>query len=316
MQLAFIGFGEAGQAIASGLREANGAGLRMAAWDRLFPAAVGAKLAEVARGSDVRVAKSLRDALERAELVVSVVTAGSSLEVAEEAAPLLRAGQRFLDLNSVSPGRKRRAEAAVGTGAGSYTDVAVMQPVHPKRHRVPLLLAGPEAERVAEALRGLGMDAQVAGAEVGQASVVKMVRSVMVKGWEAITAECLLAARAAGVDQTVLATFAETWPQIDWPRQAAYMLERGARHGVRRAEEMGEVARTVEELGLDPFMAAATAKRQRSLGEAGVLRNDLAAEALLASNDPGPLLDALLASLARPDATDRDAVPEKGRAAA
>ena len=49
----------------------------------------------------------------------------------------------------------------------------------------------------------------------------------------------------------MLATLAETFPGIDWPKQGAYFFSRVAQHGKRRAEEMREVARTVREAGFD-----------------------------------------------------------------
>ena len=57
----------------------------------------------------------------------------------------------------------------------------------------------------------------------------------------------------------MLATLAETFPGIDWPKQGAYFFSRVAQHGKRRAEEMVEAANTVRESGFEPFMAAAIA---------------------------------------------------------
>jgi 3-hydroxyisobutyrate dehydrogenase-like beta-hydroxyacid dehydrogenase len=264
-RLCFIGFGEAGQAIASGLHEAGMES--MSAWDILFPDESGRKLREAGERLGVRLAASAADALRGADIVVSAVTAASSLEAAQSLAPHL-SGQFFLDINSVSPGRKQETEKLLGRKA-RYVDVAVMAPIHPARHRTPMLLAGPHAEAVEPVLHDLDMRAAVAGRGIGAAAAIKMVRSVMIKGMEALTYECFVAAARAGVTDEVIASLAKTFPTLDWPRIIEYNLERMASHGMRRAAEMEEVADTLRELGIEPHMATATVQRQREMGELG-----------------------------------------------
>jgi len=150
-----------------------------------------------------------------------------------------------------------------------YVDVAVMAPIHPARHQTPLLLAGPHAEAVEPILQDLDMRTSRAGHEIGAAAAIKMVRSVMIKGMEALTYECFVAAARAGVTDEVIASLAKTFPTLDWSKIIEYNLERMASHGARRAAEMEEVADTLRELGVDPHMASATVKRQREMGELG-----------------------------------------------
>jgi len=73
-RIAFIGFGEAGQAIAAGLRDADAA--QMTAWDILFPRTAGNKLRRAAEASGVHSAVSAADAVRQAELVICAVTGG------------------------------------------------------------------------------------------------------------------------------------------------------------------------------------------------------------------------------------------------
>jgi 3-hydroxyisobutyrate dehydrogenase-like beta-hydroxyacid dehydrogenase len=265
-RLCFIGFGEAGQAFASGLRTAGVT--TMAAWDILFPEAGGARLRAAGDEIGVRLATSAADAIRGADIVIAAVTAASSLEAAQQAKPYLRAEQLYLDINSVSPGRKQATDKHLGGGA-RYVDVAVMAPVHPARHQTPVLLAGPHAEATLSIMQELGMKPSIAGPGIGQAAAIKMVRSVMIKGMEALTAECFLAATRAGVEPQILASLSKSFPALDWKAIVAYNLERMANHGTRRAAEMEEVADTLRELGIDPHMAGATVQRQRQMGAIG-----------------------------------------------
>jgi 3-hydroxyisobutyrate dehydrogenase-like beta-hydroxyacid dehydrogenase len=265
-RLCFIGFGEAGQAFASGLR---GAGVTtMTAWDILFPQPGGARLRDAGEELGVRLGASAADAIKGSDIVIAAVTAASSFEAAQQAKPHLTADQFYLDINSVSPGRKQ-ATARHLDGSARYVDVAVMAPVHPARHQTPVLLAGPHAEAIQSVMQELGMKPSIAGPEIGQAAAIKMVRSVMIKGMEALTQECFLAAQRAGVVPQILASLSKSFPALDWNRIVAYNLERMANHGTRRAAEMEEVADTLRELGIDPHMANATVQRQRQMGALG-----------------------------------------------
>ncbi len=265
-RLCFIGFGEAGQAFASGLRIAGVT--QMAAWDVLFPDAAGARLRAAGEQIGVRLGTSAADAIKGSDIVIAAVTAASSLKAAEQAKPYLSGDQLYFDVNSVSPGRKQQTDKLLA-GSARYVDVAVMAPVHPALHQTPVLLAGPHAEAVQSIMQELGMKPSIAGPEIGQAAAIKMVRSVMIKGMEALTAECFLAATRAGVTPQILASLSKSFPTLDWTKIVAYNLERMANHGTRRAAEMEEVADTLRELGIDPHMASATVQRQRQMGALG-----------------------------------------------
>jgi 3-hydroxyisobutyrate dehydrogenase-like beta-hydroxyacid dehydrogenase len=266
--IAFIGFGEAGQTIGRGLL-AQGAQLRT--YDLLFddPADQG-RLKRTAEQMGVVPARNHVDAVSGSGLVFLAVTASSSLAAAQSCLPGLRKGQLFLDINSVSPQRKIETAALVGPTGASYVDVAVMAPVAPYDHKVPCLIGGPGAQALLPRARALGMKMELVSAEVGQASAVKMFRSIMIKGLEALVLESMLAASEYKVEERVLASLKETFPSLDWEKISGYMIERVVSHGKRRAAEMREVAETLSGIGLEPIMAAATAARQQWLADLNV----------------------------------------------
>jgi 3-hydroxyisobutyrate dehydrogenase-like beta-hydroxyacid dehydrogenase len=260
----FIGFGEAGQAFAGADRwQATSR-----AYDRLTddPATRGEKEADYRRAG-IGGASSAAAALDGAQIVLSLVTAAEAPGAARAAAPCLAPGALFCDMNSVAPATKRAAAAAIEAAGGHYVDVAIMSPVNPASLGVPLLLSGPEAPAAARVLAALGFaDIRAVGPQVGQAAAIKMIRSVMVKGMEALTAECLLAAHAAGVVDEVLASLDASHKEMPWAERADYALDRMIAHGIRRAEEMDEVVRTLEDLGVEPALTCGTVSRQREIG--------------------------------------------------
>jgi 3-hydroxyisobutyrate dehydrogenase-like beta-hydroxyacid dehydrogenase len=258
---ALIGFGEAGSILGQDLAAA---GRNVVMYDILLDSPANRQsMLERARGANVRAAASISAAIAEAQVVISAVTASSSADVAAAAAQSLRAGQVLLDINSVSPGKKRSNAAIVEATGADYVEAAVMAPVPPQRLRVPMLLGGKRAEALAGDLRAIGMNTNAISDEIGVASAVKMCRSIVIKGLEALTLESMLAARRFGAEREVLESLNGTFPNMGWTgRLPDYLISRVAEHGRRRAAEMREVARTVEDVGVEPTMARATAARQ------------------------------------------------------
>ncbi len=267
--IAFIGMGEAGGAIVGGWGPDRAGSIRAYDIKSDSPDTAGPMAARY-RDLGISGCASPATAVQGAGIVFCTVTADQTAAAAEAAAPYLAPGTFWCDLNSCAPSSKRRAAEIIEAAGGRYVDVAVMAAVRPKLNMTPLLISGPHAEAVAPFLIELPMAPRVVAGGVGAASSIKMIRSVMVKGMEALTAECVLAAVAAGVEEEVVGSLMRSHPGIDWPGQAAYNFERSIAHGVRRAAEMEEVAKTLTDLGLPDDMARATVRWQRRIGGAGV----------------------------------------------
>ena len=264
MQIALIGYGEVGKILAEDLRRQD---LAVTAFDLKLQGEAGEAMREHALLHRVALAESPVDAVRDAQLVISAVTASQAVPVAQACAPGLAPGSFFLDFNSASPGAKMRAAEFVNAVGGRYVEGAVMTSIPPYRIQVPLLLGGPDAAALAPKLNAYGFAAKVADARLGVASATKMCRSVMIKGLEAMVIESFTTARHYGVEDAVIASLQETFPGIDWEKQASYFFQRVIEHGRRRSEEVREVAETVREAGLTPWSASGTAERQAWVAE-------------------------------------------------
>lgn len=265
-EIAFLGFGEAARAFQATLAEARPA-LRFRAYDiKLVGPEAGAMRSAMAEAG-VDCVNSATE-LSGADWIISAVTADQSLIAIEPLLPAL-AGGLVIDINSVSPDRKRETAKRVEATGAEYLDMAVMTPVHPRGHGSPVLIAGPQAEVLCPVLAEMGFSARVAGSAAGDATAIKMVRSVFVKGLEAITVEALLAAEASGCFEEILESLSASYPGLGWPDIAEYQFERTLRHGARRAAEMEESAATLDALGLNGGLAKQIAEVQRRQSSAG-----------------------------------------------
>jgi 3-hydroxyisobutyrate dehydrogenase-like beta-hydroxyacid dehydrogenase len=254
-----VGYGEVGRILAEDLRKQD---VTVSAYDIKLDGDQAGTLREHAAAFGVALSSSHADLAMQADFIVSAVTASQAVPVADACAPAVQKGAWFLDFNSASPGAKCRAAALIDAAGGRYVEGAVMTSIPPYRLKVPLLLGGSGASELAPLLVKLGFNAKVASEQLGVASAVKMCRSVMIKGLEAMVIESFTTARAYGVEDAVLASLAETYPGIDWEKQGAYFFQRVIEHGRRRSEEVREVAETVREIGLTPWSAQGTAERQ------------------------------------------------------
>lgn len=261
MKIAFIGFGEAARSFVDSMVTA-GHDHSFAAFDILDTPEMAQAMA--ARG--VRQGSTPGDAIQGADWIFSAVTADQSLIAAQSLDGQLEQGQVFIDINSVSPDRKKTTAELLEKGHVQYLDMAVMAPVHPRGHATPVLIAGRTAEPMAEALSVCGFALEVTGSAPGEATAVKMVRSLFVKGLEAITVECALAAAASGVYDRVIGSLERSYPGLGWPDHVAYTMERTLRHGKRRAAEMHESGATLDSLALTGELARQIAAVQDAMG--------------------------------------------------
>ena len=290
-KVALIGLGEVGSIFAG---ELKGLGVdRIAAFDPLL-ADPSSRPSRSASELEVEPAASPAEAVAGACLVICAVTAAQALAAAKSAAGALDQDAFFLDVNSASPGVKAEAAQLIDAGGGRYVEAAVMSSVPGKGLKTPMLLGGAHAKDFLSFAGPLGLKAEVFSETVGPASATKMCRSVMIKGVEALLAESLIAARHYGVEATVLGSLGDLLPNPDWERHARYMISRSLAHGKRRAEEMREVARTVQDAGLEPWMSRAAAERQDWAWAQNQALGDVAKEA-----DLERMLDRLLAAVVR-----------------
>jgi 3-hydroxyisobutyrate dehydrogenase-like beta-hydroxyacid dehydrogenase len=274
-KIGIIGYGEVGKIFAAGLKTKSGVS-HTAAWDLKFKdeASGGVELAH-AKQAGVNAFASMQALCEASSFIISAVTASNTLAVAQEAAKHIRTGTVFLDLNSASPGTKQECAALIDAAGGQYVEAGVMTSVPPYGIKVPMLLGGLPSGNLASLLSKWELDVKAVSERIGVASAIKMCRSVMIKGLEALVIESYSTARAYGVEEEMIATLQETFPSIDWKTQGAYFFSRVVQHGKRRAEEMRESARTVQEAGFEPMMTSAIAAKQQWVADqakAGVFK--------------------------------------------
>ena len=259
-RLGLVGYGEIGSTLGGGLR---GAGLEtIACYDKYaFDGPYADLIQSRAKEAGVTLVRSNQELADAADLIFSVTPGSASLESAEAFAPCLTSRHIFTDFASATPKIKTGvAERLAGTGAllgdGSIEGTPL------QGYSMRMLSSGPAGERVRDMLVPWGMQIQFVGEKLGTASGIKILRSVLIKGIEALTDEMLLAARRYGIDEVVLASASKTLAR-PWMDTIESLTPSGVIHAKRRAEELEMSAEAVADAGIEPLMARAIAARLR-----------------------------------------------------
>jgi 3-hydroxyisobutyrate dehydrogenase-like beta-hydroxyacid dehydrogenase len=261
LRVGFLGFGEAGYVISKALL-ANGLAGPVAYDCNYRHPSLGETIQRRAADAAVHLLSANADLVGATDIILSVVTAASAIEAAEQSAEHLRTDQVFCDCNSVSPSTKARLADIIQRTGATFVEAAIMAPVHSDLKRMPLLMTGDEAVRLSRYLRQFGMNIEVMKGPTGMASAVKMCRSIVIKGLEALLLECMVTAAQFDCQEAVFRSLDASNPEFKWKQLSEYMIGRILEHGVRRAAEMNEVAAMQEEAGIPAFMSVATAEVQ------------------------------------------------------
>ena len=255
-RIAVLGLGEAGALIA---RDLVAAGADVRGYDPKGIQVDGVEL----RGSEA-------DAVDDADLVLSVNSSHDAMTALENALPALRAGTLWADLNTASPGLKvALAERAAGHGV-AVVDVALMSPVPGMGLRTPMLVSGEAAAGYAETLAGLGADVEVQPGPAGTAISRKLLRSVFYKGLAAAVVEALGGAEAAGCADWLRANIAAELAGFD-DRTVDRLVDGTHTHARRRADEMDAATEQLRELGVPARISAAARDLLVELRDAPIL---------------------------------------------
>ena len=267
MKLGFIGFGGAGHGLAKGLKQAGVDGIHF--YDRMqdtppYAEAIGRRAEEIGA---VR-ATTVQDLLSRVEIVISCVTGAMAVSVAKEAAPFLGGRHLWADVNTAAPAVKEEVAGIVEKTGALFADAAMMGAIPAYLHRVPILASGTAAEKFQALMQPYGMNIRIIGDKPGQASAIKLFRSIFMKGLLSLLLEMLTATHRYGVDETVLKSIAKSLDGVPFRETARLQMTKGVVNAERMAHEMEEVIATLDGMDLPAEMSRAA--REKLLWCAGL----------------------------------------------
>lgn len=269
MRVGIIGYGEAGQAVAQGLRSDRK--ISMSVFDIRFNNEESSQLLKAkADEFALVVEKDIGSLVEKNDIILSIVTGGVALKVVEQSLPFIKKGKLYVDMNSVSPGKKTYMGELIEGRGGSFIEVAILGTIASYGFKSPMLVCGKEADHFVEFLTPMGFNAEFLSKEIGKASSIKMLRSIFAKGVETLLIEMLLGAARSEIVEQLMDAITEHMDNTSFRDIANAWITTHVIHNRRRAEEMEYVIETLEELKVKPIMATAARDRLRSSSQLGL----------------------------------------------
>ena len=266
MTIGFLGFGEAGSTLAQGLARAGVDDL--VAYDIAWQDVP--LVRERADRTGVRLVADPEQLAGSAQVIISAVICAQAHAAIRSIMAGLTSQHWVLDINSVGRDTKVACDHDVRSAGGRYVDVALMANVSADLANLPLLVAGPDDPSDLAPLMDSGVVFRHVSDVVGDAAHIKLCRSLIIKGLEALALEALSASYAGGVHHTVLDSIDESFGAYSLGDMIRHLIGRHAVHGVRRADELREAASTLEDVGVEPLLARAGYERMRRGIEAGL----------------------------------------------
>ena len=259
IKVGLIGYGEVGSTLGAGLRAR---GLQhVSSFDiGAFEGPYAALIQGRAREAGVPLLRSVAELVVEADVVVGVTPGSASVTSAAVLAPHLGAQHLFIDIASATPRVKKEVAAALSGSGASVADGSIVGTPRDGL-ALPILASGPAAEAVRDALVPWGMRIEGVGPELGTASAIKILRSVLIKGIEALLDEMMLGARRYGLEEAVLASASRTLMSRPFPDFAGNLITTGVIHAQRRSEEAAMAAEALADVGIEPIMTRSTAAR-------------------------------------------------------
>jgi 3-hydroxyisobutyrate dehydrogenase-like beta-hydroxyacid dehydrogenase len=268
--IGFVGFGEAARCFATHLASRGTTGMVAFCDGKSNRPPYSTAFRQSAAACGVILVDTLAELMNQAEIVFSAVVVATAAAVGESIARRVRPGMLVVDINASTPQAKRLLAAKVAAQGGAYVDANLMGAVSIYGAEVPLYSSGDGAVRFAETFSPFGFTIELAGHQAGTAAAVKMLRSVVTKGIEALVIEALVAATIAGVREEALRGICEPMNATSFSKFVDMCVRTDVLHAERRAVEMEGVAGGLRELGIDPIMTDATARRLRQSATLGL----------------------------------------------
>lgn len=260
IRLGLVGFGEVGSTLGQGFREEGL--IEIAAYDKYaFDGPFRDLIQSRAAKAGVPLVRSPQELAGRSQTILSVTPGAASIESAEAFAPHVTAEHILIDLASATPKVKQAAGRALRASDVDFADASIMGTPHTDGHRLPVLASGPAAGRFRDLMSPWGMKIEHVEGDLGAASGIKIMRSVIAKGLEALLVECMLGARRYGIDDAVLRSFGQFMDSRSFSEVANFLLVTDVIHAERRSHEARMSVSALEEAGVDPVMTRATAER-------------------------------------------------------
>ncbi|HUC59819.1 MAG TPA: DUF1932 domain-containing protein, partial [Streptosporangiaceae bacterium] len=149
----------------------------------------------------------------------------------------------YLDANAIAPDTAREVARLINGNGGRYVDGGIIGPPPFQAGTTRLYLSGDDAPALYELFDGTALEPRIAVGSPTAASGVKMAYAAWTKGTAALLLAARALAQAEGVEETLLAEWAQSQPGL--AERSAGAARSGVTKGWRWVGEMEEIAQSM-----------------------------------------------------------------------
>ncbi|MCL7748841.1 NAD(P)-dependent oxidoreductase [Halalkalibacter alkaliphilus] len=266
MKLGFIGFGEAAFEMSMGLK---GEGLKnVVAFDPLWnDTKFGQLIQERANNAEVILKKAPDEVVSTVDVVIVAVPADKALAVSQSLLPNIKVDSIYVDVSASTPDVKLEISQCLNEKGTSFVDAAMMGPLPVYKHQVPMLASGNGTDRFIDMMSAYSMNISKVSDTAGEASAVKLIRSIFMKGLPSLLIEMLEAARKFNVEELVIKSISETMDSKTFEETMNRLVTGTSIHALRRSVELQGTIKMLEKAKLDHLMSKGACEKLQQLGE-------------------------------------------------
>ena len=207
-------------------------------------------------------------------IILSTVATHVAIEVAKEAVKYLDSGKTYADMNSTSASVKNKIAQIIEKSCANFIEGAILSAVGETGPRASILVSGKKAEEFSRLMNRYGLiNLKYFSSNIGDASLVKMIRSIFSKGVECLLLEMLIAGKRAGVEDYLWKDIVDFMTKNSFKSVAENWIRTHPLACERRYHEMIQVIETLKEIEVSPIMTRSTVEffqRSKELGLANL----------------------------------------------
>ena len=268
IRLGLLGFGEAAARLAMDFSQAGFKDIT--AYSRSgAKAQPGDPVYQRAEAAGVKLAKSVGTLAKKSDIIIALTPGKAAVPALKKILKYLRPDHLYVDASSNSAHNMEQAAALIGNAA-RFVDASVMGPVDIMGLKVPFVASGPHAAEFHDRMTPHGMVITVVGNNPGDASAMKLIRSVLMKGLAMLLLETMEAAQRRNILDAVIEDSSVTFNDIPFQKIIKRYIGGTAVHCERRIHEMKECLELLQDMGSTDRATKSTIAMLRDMVKMGM----------------------------------------------
>lgn len=210
-----------------------------------------------AKQAGVELTESLEEAVMKSKILFVAVPTDKAAQVSEDIKEYLSKDVLYIDVSASSPNTQKIIAKNIEEYTSLFVDASMLGPLIKYQHKVPMLISGKGADYFQEKMSKFGMNLTKVSESPGDASAIKLIRSIFMKGLATISLETFDIARELNLEDYVLNSLKLTIENSTFEDTINQLITGTSIHAERRSKEMEGSIEMLDSLGINSILSHA-----------------------------------------------------------